>query len=467
MDRRSETERPHVGGKLRPEGSLGQKVWRRVSRAMANTFYRRHEVAGLENLPAAGPAILCANHVNALVDALVVQSTCPRPVHPLARSGLFANPLLRPLLALQQAVPISRRRDSGGADDPNRNQASFERCFEILARDRVLLIFPEGQSHSDPTLRPLKTGAARLALGHLERTGAAPAVVPVGLTFTEKGRFRSNVLVMYGEPIRLEPREGESVEQTVRRATAEIERGLKKVTLNAESWNDIALVRLLQRFFLLRRGRRSPTRSLAHRFRTLQRLLATLGRLRSSHPARVKGLTRKLRRFEALCRRYGVKDYQLHLDYPPKVVARFVLRSLAFVLFVFPLTLWGVLNSALPYGATRLATRRAARGRDQYDTAGMLFGLLFFLLFWGGQTFAVSWLFGRWGAVAYAASLPLTTAVALKVGYARRWIWENVRVFFLFQRRGDVREFLHARRREIEHELAELARIARWETADA
>lgn len=464
MSSRSGSPRPDVDFPAHPEPSLRHAGWCRFCRMMTAIFYRRREASGVENLPRAGSVILCANHVNALVDAVVIQAHCPRPIHPLARSGLFRSPLLRPVLGLLQAVPIyRRRRDDEAGELARRNVESFQQCYEFLAQGRVLLIFPEGQSHSDPRLRPLKTGAARLALGFHERYGIMPAVVPVGLTFTHKGRFRTSVLVQYGQPVPLvaSSEEGEEPEAVVRRHTRAIEKALESVTLNVDSWRDLRLLHSLQSFFALRRRHRRRRRSLAYRFRSLQQLIAAHRWLRLTRPEEVALLSAKLTRFERLCRRFGIRDYHLEIHYRPGVIARFAARSLAFALVVFPPALWGLLNSGIPYLATRGMSRLTARGRDQYDTAGMLFGLLFFLVFWGGQSFAVFWLFGIKLAVVYAASLPITSAVALLVGKQRQWIVENTRVFFLFLRKKKVKHYLRSKRRELEVDLARMARIAR------
>lgn len=447
-----------------PEPTWAQLVWSRFCRLMSRVFYRRFEVVGREHIPRQGPVIFCANHVNALVDAVVVQASCPRPIHPLARSGLFRSPLFRPVLRMIQAIPVYRRhRRPDGTPIPSSgsNEDSFRRCYEYLGEHRTLLIFPEGQSHSDPKLRTLKTGAARLALGARDANGEPPALVPVGLTFTHKGRFRANVLVQYGEPIVFDEVGAEGGDETVRRLTAAIGEGLEAVTLNVDSWEDLSLMKLLQEFFTLRSSRGGQGASLGERFRSLQRIVEAHRRLRYEEPARVLLLREKLRRFARLCRRYGVRDYQLDLRYHPQVVARFVVRVLLFTLFVFPLAAWGVLGSILPYAATRLASHFTARGRDQYDTAGMIFGLGFFSIFWSLQTFAVFDVFGPVWAVLYGTSLPLSGLAALAVGKERQRILENVRVFFLFTRRHELREYLRIKRQELEIEVARLARQAR------
>lgn len=444
--------------------TLSQRAWKWLCVLLSKTFYRRFEVAGLDNLPETGPVILCANHVNALADAVVVQAAMPRPIHPIARAGLFESPVFRPILRFIQAVPIARRRpDSGRSPEEMRaaNEASFATLFEYLADGRVILIFPEGQSHSDPSLRPLKTGAARLALGHLRRTGERVSVVPVGLTFTQKGRFRSSVLVQAGEPVDFGAVDGEDDEAAVRRYTDEILQGLESVTLNMESWQDLSLLKHLQQFFTLRAGR-SHGPSLVERFRSLQQLSEAHRQLRARWPEKVRILRLKLERFHKLCRRHGVRNYQLELRYTPAIVASFVLRHLALLLVVTPIALYGLVNGIVPYLLTRRASQMSAKGRDQYDSAGMLFGLVFYGFFWGLQVAFVTWRFGPWPAAAlYAASLPLAASVTLYLGWQRERILEDVRVFLLFMRRRELRAYLGTKRQELEIEVASMARLAK------
>ena len=128
------------------------RLWVAFCRLVARVFYRTVEVVGRGNLPATGAAIVCANHTNALADVVVLQSACDRVLHPLARSGLFEKRLLRPILSFIQAVPVYRAQDPGS--DTSHNRGSFDRCFELLAHGGVLVLFPEGISHSEPALQP-------------------------------------------------------------------------------------------------------------------------------------------------------------------------------------------------------------------------------------------------------------------------------------------------------------------------
>jgi 1-acyl-sn-glycerol-3-phosphate acyltransferase len=443
--------RTQVGGT-----GLLQRAWRGFCVAMVRIFYRRREAHGLERIPDHGAVLLCANHPNALVDPIIIQAFCDRIIRPLARSGLFESWLARPFLSVIQAVPVYRREDTDS--DASRNVDSFARCYELFKLGEILLIFPEGQSHSDSHLRDIKTGAARLARGSIETTGVTPTVLPVGLTFGDKGRFRSSILLEVGEPIDLSAPPTEDPETTVRRLTASIESGLRAVTVNAESPEALVLSRRLERFFALRRGR-YRLGSLKQRFRALKKLIRSQRILRQKDPERVASLSRRLERFERLCSYFGVHDYQLTVRYTPLVVGRFLFRSLLMLFVVLPFALWGAINSAVPLLLVFRLMPRIAKGSQQYDTTRMALALAVFIVAWTLQTAAVFWFFGGLSALFYLVSLPFATAAAILMYREKDRIIENVKGFFLFMRKRRLRDYLLNRRKELEQELARMIRL--------
>ena len=425
-------------------------------------FYRRCEVAGRENFPVSGPVILCANHPSALMDALILQSILRRPLHPLARSGLFRNPLLWPFLFIIQAVPVHRRQDTGS--NTARNLDAFETCYELLGQGGALLIFPEGESHHGARLKDLRTGAARIALGAAEHNGRLPAMVPVGLTFTQLGRFRSTVLVNIAPPIEPPAQavslEGPEGEQAVRLLTETLRKSLGEITLDTDSWEDVRLLRQMERFFALRRGRYRKT-TLSMRFRTWKKLDQKLAYLRREDPEKLESIRTLLERFERHCERWGIRDYHLTLRYSPGQVLRFMTRSLLTMGLILPLAVWGWLNSVVPFRLTGFLALRLARGRYQYETAQIAFGLALFGLCWGGQVWLAAEHLGQLPALVYGLSLPPSAACAMY--FARDWrrILENLRVFFMFMGRRSLKEHLREKRREIEYELARLTQLAK------
>lgn len=133
-----------------------------LARLLIRTFFRQVEVEDGARLRSDRPTVLVANHRNGLVDGLLLMAALGRCPRFLGKSTLFHNPLLWPFLKLGGVVPIYRAADGATM---TRNSATFSVSNRLLARGGMVAIFPEGISHDEPALQPLRTGAARIALG--------------------------------------------------------------------------------------------------------------------------------------------------------------------------------------------------------------------------------------------------------------------------------------------------------------
>src|SRR5437773_12194211 len=146
-------------------------------------FFRRIEISGVERVPAQGPVIFVLNHPNGLIDPAFLLCLAPRRVSFLAKAPLFSMPVIGAIARAFEAIPVHRRQDAGS--DLAKNAQTFEAARAVLVRGGTIAIFPEGTSHSDPKLRPLKTGTARIALG--AAAALPPAlileIVPAGLYY--------------------------------------------------------------------------------------------------------------------------------------------------------------------------------------------------------------------------------------------------------------------------------------------
>ncbi len=437
--------------------SLALKFWRGFCQLAITIFYRNYEVAGLENIPKDRGVIFCANHVNALVDPILVQAASSKVMRPLARSGLFKKLWLKPVLKLIGAVPIYRSQDQG--TDPTQNKDTFRKVYELLEQGEWIIIFPEGQSHSQSQVQQLKTGAARMALGTCERGKAEPVLIPVGLTFTNKGKFRGDVLVYFGQPVDLSVPNDIKHELHVRVITRRLTEGLRDVTINTDNWEDLELVSKIERFFALRHGKYRK-RNLLQRFQTLKRIIARHRLLRQRQPELIEQVTRDLKRFEQVCRSLGIKDYHLTVAYRPFLVIWYSLKILTILLIGLPLFFWTVLNSFIPFYLTRHLARFFAKSSDQYDTTKILLGFVLFTMFWGLQIYLVYQYFGLTIMLAYFFSLVVGSAIVLRMHKDIFSIKENIYVFFLFVRNRGLKEHLIAKRNNLERELAKLVKIA-------
>ncbi|MEX2283693.1 MAG: lysophospholipid acyltransferase family protein [Gemmatimonadota bacterium] len=111
-------------------------------------------VSGLENIPPEGPCFLIPNHQSYL-EPLLIASVVPRMVHPMAKSGQFAMPVLGRLLSRVYGFPVRRHQVDAQA---------ARTALRRLASDAAVMIFPEGERTWDGRLQPFRIGVLRLIL---------------------------------------------------------------------------------------------------------------------------------------------------------------------------------------------------------------------------------------------------------------------------------------------------------------
>jgi len=110
------------------------------------------------------------------------------------------------MVAASGAIPVYRPREHGDKAQEY-NEAMYRDAFSSLHRGHCLAIAPEGVSRfAAPLAKPFKTGPARIALQAVELMrerdpGFQVHVVPVGITYTHREKFRSDALLDVGEPI--------------------------------------------------------------------------------------------------------------------------------------------------------------------------------------------------------------------------------------------------------------------------
>ena len=149
----------------------------------------RFTIEGLDNLPSAGPAIICPNHVSFL-DSAFTMIHVGRSISFVGKAEYMDSWKTRRLFPMLGMIPIDR---SGGS----RSESALAAAEEVLARGELFGIFPEGTRSRDGMLYKGHTGAARLAL----RTGAP--LIPVGIIGTREIQPPDAVIPKLRRPVRL------------------------------------------------------------------------------------------------------------------------------------------------------------------------------------------------------------------------------------------------------------------------
>jgi glycerol-3-phosphate O-acyltransferase / dihydroxyacetone phosphate acyltransferase len=461
-------------------------------RLLVRVFFRKVEVSGLENLPTASGGIFVAWHPNALVDGALILAAFRGVIVIGARHGLFRWPVLGLFLRALGVVPVYRRgdvpADTGESERRAANEKSIDAMAAGVARGAYALLFPEGQSHDEPSPTELKTGAARVFYRSCERVARGkplPVIVPVGLHYDRKQSFGSNALVLFHPPLELGAAllgpplrdEGEDeARERYRTLTLALERALREAVHATESWelhHAMHRARKLMRSEWAHRTGVSPARpELSEKVQAFSRLWAGYNERARTHPEEVSRMVARLRSYDADLAALGIEDHELYGgSLSTRLAIRVVLQA-ALVYFILPpvLLIGYVVN--LPAALVVLAISKwGARARKDVASLKLVSGALAFPLVWLAAALLVAWGRTRLSTLyPHVSGAPLSTGVlafALSAGggfvalhyqrLARRTL-RAIRIRLTRWRRARALECLRVERAGLYDDLRELGR---------
>ena len=372
------------------QGVFFRRVIHAVVSIAVRLFFRRIETVNASAVPYKGALIFVMNHPNGLIDPALVFVALPRKVSFLAKSTLFKTPVLSYVLRVIEALPVYRKIDSA---DVAQNAKTFEASHELLRKGGAIALFPEGVSHNSPKLLPIKTGAARIALGALSISRIDEEIdlkiVPVGLFYTSKTTFRSEALLHFGEPFPVKPVElenGDLPRDAVKELNEKIENFLREVTLNAETEAAIEIADQAANLFLSVSETFDSEETLSARFDFLQKHLKNKNEIQEKNP-KLEKITRRISQHKKKLHLIGLESENLSLSSQPfwYVFQHFLVRVFLLLLFS-PLALIGIILHFPAYQLSKfIAARYANRGVDDIiSTVKILSGILFMPLTWIG-----------------------------------------------------------------------------------
>jgi putative phosphoserine phosphatase/1-acylglycerol-3-phosphate O-acyltransferase len=187
-------------------------------------LYARFDIAGVEHIPTAGPAILVANH-RSYFDSVAMSMAIARSgrtVRFLGKKEVFDAPIVGQVAAAMGGIRVDR---GTGSDEP------LQAAADALAGGEVVAVMPQGTiprgpAFFDPELKG-RWGAARLAA-----MSEAP-VIPIGLWGTERVWPRASRLpnvFNVVDPPEIRIRVGPPVDLKLRSADADTKRIMKAIS---------------------------------------------------------------------------------------------------------------------------------------------------------------------------------------------------------------------------------------------
>jgi 1-acyl-sn-glycerol-3-phosphate acyltransferase len=453
-NRRVDTERP---GHERAEGrSPFYASVRVIARFWIWFFFERVEVRHPERVPRMGPVLLCINHPNNLIDSLLVGSVLRRKVHYLATATLFRNRLVARFLAALGAIAVYRK-----ADDPDmvdRNAEMFGSCDEAFDRGQLIAIYPEGATRAEPHVQRIKTGAARIALGYAAHAQRRLTIVPVGLSFAARKRFRGRVLVSFGEPVAVSPYLAvyrEEPAKALHALTAAIQRAMEREVVHVERIDTAALTRAVEE---LCRGELEHAlwgeraRRQIDPLQLSDSIAGAVDHFRNHDPERIERLWQRILGYHAGLAAYRLRDKAVRTRLERTAERQRVARSWQTIIGL-PLFLYGAAVNFLPYYLPGWLAGRMSRRQTDYATTRLFASVVAFPLFWALETSLVGWAAGLGWALAFFLSLPLGGLIAYRYLAGTGRLRHQLRFGALLLTRAQEARRLLAERRELVEEL--------------
>jgi 1-acyl-sn-glycerol-3-phosphate acyltransferase len=113
------------------------------------------DVQGADRIPASGGAVLACTHVSYLDFIFCGLAGLPakRKTRFMAKQSVFANKIAGPLMRGMRHIPVDRAA----------GQASYQAAVAALKAGEVVGVFPEATITQSFTVKPIKTGAVRMA----------------------------------------------------------------------------------------------------------------------------------------------------------------------------------------------------------------------------------------------------------------------------------------------------------------
>jgi hypothetical protein len=235
--------------------------------------------------------------------------------------------------------------------------------------------------------------------------------------------FRSDVHVAFGPPIpvvELRARWEEDPRAAARELTDRMEHALRELAVHVDQVEDERIIAQVTSIIVdIRReaGLDTAGQTPSERTALVQRIVDAYRWYQQVEPEKTAELRRRLQHFLEERHDLGLGGESVALQHRSESRKRFA-KARRFLVLGFPVALYGIVSSLAPYLLLRAVLAIAPPRKDRMALTKILVGTLSFLGVWTAQSVFVSSFLGPWWGLAYAATLPPTSLIAL------RWVTE-------------------------------------------
>ena len=350
------------------------------------TFFRKISTHNNSIIPKKGPIIFVCNHPNLIIDAWLVGMTCNRRLYFLAKSTIFRGKVLSWILSKLGLIPVYRKQDGNG--DTTKNKDTFIKAYGILEKKGSFLIFPEGISVAERKLNKIKTGAARIGFGAMVNNewNLDVTIIPVGLSYENIIKFKSEVTIKYGLPIKIADYKNDYIAnevQTVKMVTNKIEDAITNLTTNVRTLEHEEIVDALELIYKkeLMRDLGLSTKNKTDEFSITKQLIDGVEWYFQHQPSKVEKFKIMFKSYKEKLDLLGLKEEYIETNIKSiTLIDRFYIYL--YIVIGFPFYVYGLLNNYIPYKVPRWLAQKFTRAKSEIASAKLLSGMVVFVFYY-------------------------------------------------------------------------------------
>ncbi len=350
-------------------------------------YFRKYKIDGKENIPEKGPYIFVTESPQCILDPLVVASSVKTPVYFIA-AGEYVGKGLKAWFFKTVLHMIPVYRPSTRPEDTHKNKNMFATCHSHLTQGNSLLIFPEGISITERKLKPLKTGAVRIAIGaeQLNAFKLGVAIVPVGLNYSDPHQWRSDLYVKIGRPIYITdfaPITAENEIEKTKEITGYVQTQLMETILHAPTEDEELMLEKLNRIYAndLKAQFEIKFDESDEEFSMHKDFVNAIAYFKTNKPETYAKAEAKIDAYLADLDHYNLTDKnigQFTTHYSTRRILSFILG--------LPLFLTGYLTNVIPYKLVGIIHSKLKLEETFSGSIALALGLFLFLFWYAGIT---------------------------------------------------------------------------------
>lgn len=328
-------------------------------------YFKTIRVYHPENIAPDQPLIICANHGNSFMDAILLAVTFKRKLHFLARADAFNSPFKHWFLSQINMMPIYRIRD--GREALKNNDEIFLKCQEILNQNGAILIFPEGNCVVEKRLRTFKAGFIQMAFAS---ENPQTQILPVTLNYTQPYQFYTEVSIDFREPIyaaTLKMESGDDYISFSKLALTKVRQSIAENMWLLPENEDEFYEEILEIY------RNSNALSDREFVQNQLLVIKQLNQIKNDNPQFFNILRNKTLRYKSIKEEHSISDSALAaLSSKPFSKLKWLW---------FPLYILGFLTDWIPSTITKLLTHKIVKEAQFLGAIRMVLGMFIFLIY--------------------------------------------------------------------------------------